>query len=200
MAVQRLSGFGFNVGNSETIKAVNDFAQNIIVPHMRKLIKEKAYDKGGLYQSVRAEVVEGGGNSGIGAGGYEINIIIDDPAAEYLDFIEQGVRGKISSAKAPSSPYQFKGRQMSNGNYGPRGGLIRAISEWADRKGVGQYKFQIAWNVFRFGLSSRPILNPTFDYANQVLNSSYEQRLEQGFSDDMNRIIDKLIEQQNLNI
>ena len=194
MAVQRLSGFGFNVGNSEVIKALNDFAQNIIIPHMRKLIKEKAYDKGGLYQSIRAEVVEGGGNSGVGAGGYAINIVIDDPGATYLDFIEQGVKGTESAAKAPSSPYSF-----GTGS-GPRGGLTQAITLWSQRKGLYEYRFGIIKNIYKFGLKSRPILNPTFDYANQVLNSSFEQRLEQGFSDDMNRIIDKLIEQQNLNI
>lgn len=193
MAVQRLSGFGFNVGNSEVIKALNDFAQNVIIPHMRKLVKEKAYDTGGIYQSIRAEVVEDAGNTGIGAGGYSINIVIDDPGAKYLDFVEQGVKGIENRKAPPTSPYSF-----GTGS-GPRGGLTRSITAWSQRKGLYEYRFGIIKNIYKYGLKARPILSPTFDYANQVLNSSYEQRLEQGFSDDINRMIDKLIEQQNLN-
>ena len=57
MGLERLSGFGFEVDNSQLIKALNDFAQTIVVPYMRDLTKKKAYDKGGIYQSIRSEVV-----------------------------------------------------------------------------------------------------------------------------------------------
>lgn len=189
MALQRLSGFGFNVGNSEVIKALNDFAQTIIIPHMRDLVKQKAYDTGGIFQSIRAEVVEGEGNTGIGTGGYTINIVIDEPGSKYLDFVEQGVKGIQNTKAPPTSPYSF-----GTGS-GPRGGLTRSISAWSARKGLYEYRFAIIKNIYKFGLKARPILSPTFDYANQILNSTYEQRLEQGFSEDIEKIIDNLITQ-----
>lgn len=193
MGLERLSGFGFEVDNSQLIKALNDFAQTIVVPYMRDLTKKKAYDKGGIYQSIRSEVVEGGGNTGIGAGDYAINIVIDEPGSNYIDFVEKGVRGSESGAKAPSSPYRF-----GTGS-GPRGGLTRSITEWSQRKGLYEYRFGIIKNIYRYGLKARPILDPTFDYAQKLIETSYEQRLEQGFSDDMNKIIDNLITEINNN-
>lgn len=193
MGLDRLSGFGFQVDNSQTIKALNDFAQNIVVPYMRNLTKSKAYDKGGLYQSIRSEVVEGGGNTGIGAGEYSINIVIDDPGASYFDFVDKGVKGTESSLKAPNSPYRF------GTGTGPRGGLTRSITEWSQRKGLYKYRFGIIKNIYKYGLKTRPILDPTFDYAQKLIETSYEERLEQGFADDMNLIIENLITEINNN-
>ena len=193
MGLDRLSGFGFQVDNSQTIKALNDFAQNIVVPYMRNLTKSKAYDKGGLYQSIRSEVVEGGGNTGIGAGEYSINIVIDDPGSSYFDFVDKGVKGTESSLKAPNSPYRF------GTGTGPRGGLTRSITEWSQRKGLYKYRFGIIKNIYKYGLKTRPILDPTFDYAQKLIETSYEERLEQGFADDMNLIIENLITEINNN-
>ena len=193
MGLDRLSGFGSQVDNSQTIKALNDFAQNIVVPYMRNLTKSKAYDKGGLYQSIRSEVVEGGGNTGIGAGEYSINIVIDDPGASYFDFVDKGVKGTESSLKAPNSPYRF------GTGTGPRGGLTRSITEWSQRKGLYKYRFGIIKNIYKYGLKTRPILDPTFDYAQKLIETSYEERLEQGFADDMNLIIENLITEINNN-
>tara|TARA_B110000285_G_scaffold38661_1_gene41914 strand:- start:351 stop:932 length:582 start_codon:yes stop_codon:yes gene_type:complete len=193
MGLDRLSGFGFQVDNSQTIKALNDFAQNIVVPYMRNLTKSKAYDKGGLYQSIRSEVVQGGGNTGIGAGEYSINIVIDDPGASYFNFVDKGVKGTESSLKAPNSPYRF------GTGTGPRGGLTRSITEWSQRKGLYKYRFGIIKNIYKYGLKTRPILDPTFDYAQKLIETSYEERLEQGFADDMNLIIENLITEINNN-
>tara|TARA_R110001632_G_scaffold93388_2_gene199036 strand:- start:541 stop:1122 length:582 start_codon:yes stop_codon:yes gene_type:complete len=193
MGLDRLSGFGFQVDNSQTIKALNDFAQNIVVPYMRNLTKSKAYDKGGLYQSIRSEVVEGGGNTGIGAGEYSINIVIDDPGSSYFNFVDKGVKGTESSLKAPNSPYRF------GTGTGPRGGLTRSITEWSQRKGLYKYRFGIIKNIYKYGLKTRPILDPTFDYAQKLIETSYEERLEQGFADDMNLIIENLITEINNN-
>lgn len=187
MGLERLAGFGFEVDNSQTIKVLNDFAQNIVVPYMRKLTREKAYDKGGIFQSIRSEVVKDGGNTGISAGEYSINIIIDEPGSDYFDFVEKGVRGTQSSAKAPTSPYRF-----GTGS-GPKGGLTRSISEWSARKGLYEYRFGIIKNIYKYGLKARPILDPTYDYVNQLVNSTFEQRMEQGFADDMNRIIENFV-------
>jgi hypothetical protein len=187
MGLERLSGFGFQVDNSQTIKVLNDFAQNVVVPYMRKVAREKAYDKGGIFQSIRSEVVKGTGNVGISAGEYAINIIIDEPGSNYIDFVEKGVRGKESSAKAPNSPYRF------GSGTGQRGGLTRAITEWSSRKGLYEFRFGIIKNIYKFGLKSRPILDPTFDYVNQLVNSTFAERMEQGFEDDINNMIENFI-------
>jgi len=192
MSLGRLGGFGFDTGDSSTLKAVNTFAQTIMVPYMRDLAKTKAFDTGGIYQSIRAEVAKTGDpNSGLSAGEYGINIVIDDPASSYFDFVDKGVKG-VQNTKAPaSSPYQF-GR-----NSGPRGGLTRSITQWSQRKGLYQYRFGIIKNIYKFGLKARPMLDPTFDYAQRLIETSYEDRLEQGFAEDINKIIDDFIASQN---
>jgi hypothetical protein len=49
---------------------------------------------------------------------------------EYGAFVDEGVQGKRSSAKAPQSPFRF------GSGSGRKGGLREAISKWIERKGI----------------------------------------------------------------
>jgi hypothetical protein len=80
----------------------------------------------------------------------------------YWDFVEQGVKGKISDKKAPHSPFQFgSGKpQASSGTL--RGGIDR----WVIQKPVGQIRDKagrfvtrksmvsaISWSVYNYGIA-----------------------------------------------
>jgi hypothetical protein len=58
------------------------------------------------------------------------SIGFDFYAEDYWKFLDYGVKGKISSAKAPNSPYQF------GSGTGKKGGLRASIDKWVVRKGL----------------------------------------------------------------
>tara|TARA_R110002050_G_scaffold150909_3_gene277832 strand:- start:127 stop:744 length:618 start_codon:yes stop_codon:yes gene_type:complete len=51
--------------------------------------------------------------------------------APYWDFVEQGVKGKISEAKAPNSPFKF-----GSGNFEGTGTLRGGINRWVIQKPI----------------------------------------------------------------
>jgi hypothetical protein len=67
----------------------------------------------------------------LGNGGYsvEIGYAPDTAAAKYADFVDKGVKGVKSSAKAPNSPYSY--RKLSVPPV-----MLNAIRGWADRQGL----------------------------------------------------------------
>ena len=52
------------------------------------------------------------------------------PGAEYAKFVDEGVQGALSSAKAPRSPFRF------GSGSGPKGGLRGSIDRWVVKKGI----------------------------------------------------------------
>jgi len=54
-------------------------------------------------------------------------------AEDYATFVDKGVKGKSSSAKAPSSPFQF------GTGTGKKGGLTDGVNGWVQRKRI-QFK------------------------------------------------------------
>ena len=65
------------------------------------------------------------------AGGFEISIgyPADSKAAEYYAFVDKGVKGIKSSAKAPNSPYQYRTLGVS-----PK--MVNALEGWVKRQGL----------------------------------------------------------------
>ena len=60
----------------------------------------------------------------------ERSIAFDFYAEDYWKFLDYGVKGKVSSAKAPNSPYKF------GSGTGKKGGLRASIDKWVVRKGL----------------------------------------------------------------
>ncbi len=58
------------------------------------------------------------------------SIAFDFYAEDYWKFLDQGVKGKISSALAPNSDFKF------GSGTGKKGGLRAAIDKWVVRKGL----------------------------------------------------------------
>jgi hypothetical protein len=64
----------------------------------------------------------------------ENSVEFDFYAEDYWKFVDKGVKGKFSSAKAPNSPYQF------GSGTGKKGGLRSAIDKWVIRKGLNNVR------------------------------------------------------------
>ncbi len=58
------------------------------------------------------------------------SVEFDFYAEEHWKFLDYGVKGKVSSAKAPNSPFKF------GSGTGKKGGLRGAIDKWVVRKGL----------------------------------------------------------------
>ena len=71
-----------------------------------------------LANSIKGEVVT---EDGFTIVGFKMN--------DYGTFVDQGVKGKTSSNKAPDSPYKF------GSGTGQKGGLTKGINQWVKQKG-----------------------------------------------------------------
>jgi hypothetical protein len=83
-------------------------------------------DRGGLTDDLSQGDIEKMANGGYSV---EIGYAPDTDAAKYADFVDKGVKGVKSSAKAPNSPYSY--RKLSVPPV-----MLNAIRGWADRQGL----------------------------------------------------------------
>ncbi len=104
-------------------QALNEFGQLVIDRAKSNLKKGGKYGSHNtsnkLTDSLRFETKESARS-----------IAFDFYAQDYWKFLDYGVKGKISSAKAPNSPYQF------GSGTGKKGGLRASIDKWVVRKGL----------------------------------------------------------------
>lgn len=99
----------FNLNN--TAKALDLYGREVVKRAKRNLkIKTKVDGKyritdntGKLAKSLAHKLTKGSN---------KINLSFTS-SAEYAEFIEQGVKGSLSSAKAPKSPFKFKGKNIN---------------------------------------------------------------------------------------
>jgi hypothetical protein len=73
--------------------------------------------------------------------------------ADYYDFINKGVKGTISQAKAPGSPYSFKNKKPP------------LFKEWSYRKGLNP--FAVRESVFKKGIRKRPFWDKAYNTITQ---------------------------------
>ena len=109
----------------EFTKALNKFAVEVIRRARIALAVAKKNSTGNLSNSLASSVKVG--NS-------KITLSFDAPTAPYWEYVNYGVRGKISDAKAPESPFKFGTKT------GESGGLRRGIRSWIDNKPIKQWK------------------------------------------------------------
>ncbi|AWH84925.1 hypothetical protein HYN59_07200 [Flavobacterium album] len=116
-------------------------------------------DTGQLANSIKYEVRSGKDN-------YKLTI----STLEYGAYIDQGVRGKSSSSRAPQSPFRF------GSGKGKKGGLTTAIETWVKRKkiqfkdkGTGKFlsskqtAFLITRSVYNKGIKTSGFLTKPFE-------------------------------------
>jgi hypothetical protein len=102
----------------EVEKTLQKFRDYVIQQSRSNLSKSGHNNTKGLYNSLKGEVVNDKGFSIVG-------FSMDD----YGMFVDKGVKGKTSSAKAPNSPYKF------GTGTGKKGGLTQGINKWVKQKG-----------------------------------------------------------------
>ena len=120
--------------------------------------------------------------------------------AQYWAFVEKGVKGALTSAKAPDSPFQF-----GTGS-GPVGGMRTGIRQWIVDKPVGQWKdrktgrfmsydgmaYVISRNVYLHGIAPTPFLMPTI----QAQYKRYQKLLENAYAKDIGNAMGKAMEEE----
>jgi hypothetical protein len=108
-------------------------------------------DRGGLTDDLSQGDIEKLGNGGYSV---EIGYAPDTAAAKYADFVDKGVKGVKSQAKAPNSPYSY--RKLSVPPV-----MLNAIRGWVDRQGLSaraedQTRDRSALQVKRGGIPRDP--------------------------------------------
>lgn len=94
---------------------VFDFANGLLKDLQENLVNSDAMATGNLYQSINFEPLK------ITKTGIMFELILDS----YYKYVDKGVKGRDSSAKAPNSPYQYKDKRPP----------IAPIKEWLRTKG-----------------------------------------------------------------
>lgn len=98
-------------------ESLEDFGRYVVKQSRTNLTRLGKRDTGKLYESIRYEVKTGKAS-------FSLSISMED----YGQFVDKGVKGVSSSAKAPTSPFKFgTGR-------GKKGGLTNGIDAWVRRK------------------------------------------------------------------
>jgi hypothetical protein len=106
------------VTNLENV--LKDFNKEVIKQARANLTRKGKRDTNTLYKEM---------NSTVSVGKNSFYSSIDfGKASDYWDFIDKGVKGVSSSAKAPQSPYKF------GTGTGRKGGLTKGIDGWVRRK------------------------------------------------------------------
>ena len=94
---------------------VFDFANGLLKDLQENLVNSDSMASGNLYQSISFEPLH------ITKTGIMFELIMDS----YYKYVDKGVKGRDSSAKAPNSPYQYKDKRPPSG----------PIKEWLRTKG-----------------------------------------------------------------
>jgi hypothetical protein len=105
--------------NKEVQNELNKFAKYVIQQSRSNLTKSDKNVSKGLYNSLGYKLEETSKGATLG---FEMD--------GYGNFVDKGVRGKSSSAKAPNSPYRY-----GTGS-GKKGGLTKGINQWVKRRGI----------------------------------------------------------------
>ena len=102
----------------EVEKTIKRFRDYVIQQSRSNLSKSGKNNSKELYNSLKGEVVTENGFT-----------IVGFQMADYGAFVDQGVKGKTSSNKAPNSPFKF------GSGTGKKGGLTKGINQWVKQKG-----------------------------------------------------------------
>lgn len=107
---------------NELEKYLNEFGKSVVKQSRTRLSKSKKNDSKSLYNSLSYDL-------NVSKNSFSLSFNMED----YGTFIDKGVKGVSSSAKAPNSPYKF------GTGTGKKGGLTNGIDKWVTRKRI-QFK------------------------------------------------------------
>lgn len=155
----------------EVQRALSKFAKVVIKESRTALTKKRKNASKDLYNSVKYEL-------DVNRNSFSLAFYMSD----YAKFVDRGVKGKKSTAKAPNSPYRFgSGR-------GKKGGLTDGIEKWIKQKGIkgrnkqGQFithkslSFLIARSIFNKGIKPSLFFTKPFEAAFKRLPDDLVQK------------------------
>lgn len=142
-------------------EALDNFGKYVVQQSRSNLTKKDKNVSKGLYNSLKYETK-------VSKNSFELTINMLD----YGQFIDKGVKGFSSSAKAPTSPFKFGSRS------GKKGGLTKGIDKWVrarrfqfkDRK-TGKFlsydstAFLVRRSIWHKGIETTNFLTTPFNRA-----------------------------------
>ena len=173
--------------NKEVQDELNKFAKYVIQQSRSNLTKGGKNVSKDLYNSLGYKLNETSKGATLG---FEMD--------GYGNFVDKGVRGKSSSAKAPNSPYRY-----GTGS-GKKGGLTKGINQWVKRRGIqfrdrksGRYlsykstAFLIARSIYQKGVKPSLFFTKPFVAAFKRLPDELLQAYSVGLEKQIGVILNK---------
>lgn len=140
----------------EIEKYLNEFGKLVVKQSRTNLTKKKKNDRGELYKSISYDLE-------VFKNSFSLSFSMED----YGKFVDKGVKGVISSQKAPNSPFKYTTKRPPT----------KALDGWVKRKisgarnEKGQFvkresiKFAIANKIFLEGLETTNFFERPFELA-----------------------------------
>jgi hypothetical protein len=149
----------------ELIGSLNKWGASVVSDMVSFLGTIGKTNTGALAESLRAEARKDGEN-----------IVLEFFGNNYSEFVRQGVKGSVSSRKAPNSPFRF------GSGTGEKGGLRRSIDKWVITKGISGIRdergrfikrkslvFLISRKIYRFGIKPTNFVFPFFKRQDELV-------------------------------
>ena len=139
-----------------TKSALEKFAKQVVKESKTALTKKKKNTSKKLYDSL-------GYDLNVSPNSFRLSFTMED----YGEFIDKGVKGNKSSAKAPKSPYSYKSKMPPT----------KSLDKWIVKKGIapkdkkGKFisreslKFAIAKNIQMYGIETTNFFTKPFESA-----------------------------------
>jgi hypothetical protein len=157
-------------------KELDKFGKFIVQQSRSNLTKSGKRDKGDLYNSIKYTAKESKNS-------FELTFFMED----YGTFVDKGVKGVKSSAKAPNSPYKF-----GTGS-GKKGGLTEGINGWVKRK---RFQFKDKKGKFLSYESTAFIVRRSIWFTGLKTTNFFQRPFELAF----NKLPDELVKAYGLTI
>ena len=158
-------------------QSLDDFGKYIVQQSRSNLTKKGKKDRGDLYKSISYDLK-------VSKNSFEITFLMED----YGKFVDKGVKGVSSSAKAPTSPFKF------GTGTGRKGGLTDGIKGWTRRKRI-QFKDRNTGKFLSYESTSFLIMRSIWNKGLETTNF-FERPFELAFK----RLPDDLVEAYGLEV
>lgn len=157
--------------------ALDDFGQYIVKQSRANLTRKGKKDTSSLYKSLDYDLK-------VSKNSFELTFLMED----YGKFVDKGVKGVSSSAKAPTSPFKF------GSGTGQKGGLTNGIKDWTRRKRI-QFKDRNTGKFLSYESTSFLIMRSIYQKGLETTNF-FERPFELAFK----RLPDELVDKYGLEV
>jgi len=157
--------------------ALDDFGKYIVQQSRTNLTKKGKKDTSSLYKSIDYDLK-------VSKNSFELTFLMED----YGKFVDKGVKGVSSSAKAPTSPFKF------GSGTGRSRGLTNGIKGWTKRKRI-QFKDRNSGKFLSYESTAFLIMRSIWNKGLETTNF-FERPFELAFK----RLPDDVVEAYGLEV